>query len=150
MGGGSQRRAKGNPVGIKPAQQTIFQCPSADADTERYVGRKRFLGGRIAYELDPLKQALAANVADDAMLLRQALEFGAEPCALNTGVAAQIALQNLPQDRQAGGAGDGVALKRMAFDKARILCARSPKGVGDRLPAIGPQMIGRRARILLR
>src|SRR5437899_7578760 len=88
LGGRDQRRAEGDPVRIEAEEQTVLQCSPADADADgQVIGEALFRRG-VLDEFDSLKQALAAEVADDAMLLRQALEAGTEPLALHARVAA--------------------------------------------------------------
>ncbi len=118
-------RAEREPVRIEAAQEAIRQCPLADAHAEG-GGSEAFLRFRIFDKLDALKQSLAANVADDAVFLCQTFEAGSERLALLARVAAQVAFQDLAQHGDARGAGERVALERVALDETGIL-------------AIGPQ-----------
>src|SRR5262249_11938280 len=92
-----QRRPKGEPMWIETAQEAIVQRTPADTDAEGQLSGEAFLRGWVADELDPLEQALSADVADDAVLLCQSLEPGPQPLSLSTGVGAQVALQDFVQ-----------------------------------------------------
>src|SRR5262245_27575042 len=130
-----QGRAEGQPVRVEAAQQAQLQRPAADAHADLLAGGEALLRLHVLDEFDPLQEALAADVADDAMLAGEPLEAGAEALALGPGVAAQVALQNLAQDGDAGGAGDRVALEGVALDEAGVVLDRPPEDVADRLPA---------------
>src|SRR5262249_50228478 len=98
---------------------------------EGHLVRELLLGRWIADELDPLQEALAADVADDAVLLRQRLEAGAQPGALLAGIGAEVLIEDLAQDGDAGSAGDRIALEGVPLDEARVLADRPPEGVGN-------------------
>src|SRR5262249_28757122 len=95
----NQRGPKGQPMGIEAAEQAVLQSPPAHAGAEGELVRERLLGGRVADKLDALKQTLAANVADDTVLLCQPLKTGLQPVALRAGVRAQVPFQDLLQHR---------------------------------------------------
>ena len=133
LGGRDQRRPEGDPVRVEAAEQAVGQRPAADPDAEAV--REGLLGGPVADELDGLEQPLAADVADDPVLLRQPLEPGAEPLALAAGVAAEVALEDLAEHGDPRGAGDRVPLEGVPLDEAGVLLDRPPEGVGDRAAA---------------
>src|SRR5436305_297444 len=82
------------------------QRPLAHPHAERLPVREPLFRPHVPDELDPLQQPLAADVADDAVLLRQPPEAGPQPLALDAGVLAQVPLDDLAQHRDAGGARD--------------------------------------------
>src|SRR5262249_18754722 len=109
--GADQRRPHRQPVRVEAREQTVLQRPPADANAYGGIIAEPLLRLQVAYELDALKQPLAANVADDAVLRRQPLEVLAQAFAQLAGVEAKVALQDLLQHGQAGGAGYGIALE---------------------------------------
>src|SRR5262245_29142804 len=88
LGSHDERRAKSKPVWIETAQETVLQRPAPDLHAKRQLAWEAFLGLRNAHQLDALKESLAANVADDAVLAREPFQAGAEPLALSAGIAA--------------------------------------------------------------
>src|SRR5262245_18271375 len=112
----NQRRAEGQPMRVEAAEQPVRQGTAADAEPETGVQVEALLRLPVPYKFDALQQALAANVADDRVLLRQSLEAGAQNLALPAGVGAQVALDDFAQDGDTRGAGDGTALERVALD----------------------------------
>src|SRR5207302_323904 len=123
------------PVRVETAQHPLLQRTPADADPYFLAGGETLLRLQVLHELDALQQPLAADVADHPMFLRQPLEARSQPFAHCSGVAAQVALQNLAQHRNAGGTRDWIALERVALDEAGVLADRPPEGIGNRLLA---------------
>ena len=131
VGRDDQRGAKRDPVRVEPAEQSVLERPPANPHAKCFGIRKAGLGRSVAHELDRLEQPLAAYVADHRIFSRHRLEARPQSRALGPGVFQQVALDDLSQHGDAGCAGNRVALERMPFDEAGVLCNRAPEGVGD-------------------
>jgi len=69
--------------------------PAADAQAEFRLGREWLLGPHVADEFDPLQQSLAADVADDAVLVGQAPKAGPQLLTARASVGTQVLFDDL-------------------------------------------------------
>src|SRR5262249_29447712 len=128
-----QRRPEREPVRIEAAQQTVLQRSPPDPYADLLPRSETLLRRRVAHELDPLQQPLAADVADHAVLLRQPREAGPQLLAAGASIGTQVAFEDLAQYGETGSARDRVALEGVPLHEAGVLADRSPEHLADRL-----------------